>query len=152
VLINPGTVAQWERFVRAIGREDLVGDERYSSSAGRVSRRAEVNQLVKECLATMEAEEILNKLRNADVPCSPLPSFDQVANDPQLLSREMVIDVDQVVSGKVKVPGSVFKMSKTPGDIKFPAPFLGEYNYEVYRDMLGYSEPEIREFADEGVI
>lgn len=152
VVIATGTLAQWESLLRVIGREDLIGDERYSTSAARVNHRDEVNALVQERTMTMTAEEILNKLRNAEVPCSPLPTFDQVANDPQLLSREMIVEVDQPISGKVKVPGSAFKMSKTPGDVTLPAPFLGEHNYEIYSDMLGYSELEIRKLADDGII
>jgi CoA:oxalate CoA-transferase len=75
-----------------------------------------------------------------------------VCNDPQLISREMIIDVEQTISGKVKVPGSLFKMSKTPGNIKYPAPFLGEHNDEVYSGMLGYSEEKINKLSDDGII
>ena len=101
---------------------------------------------------TRSVEEIVNTLRNANLPCCPIPSFDQVANDPQLIDREMVIEVEQSISGKVKVTGSVFKMSKTPGDNNFLAPSLGEYNHEVYCTLLGYSEQEMQELADDGVI
>ena len=64
----------------------------------------------------------------------------------------MVIEVEQLISGTLKVPGSVFKLSRTPGDVKYPAPFLGEHNYEVYSQLLGYSEPEISKLNEEGVI
>lgn len=63
-----------------------------------------------------------------------------------------MIEVEQLVSGKIKVPGSVFKLSETPGDVKYPAPFLGEHNYEVYQDLLGFSEQEINKLAEDGVI
>ena len=56
----------------------------------------------------------MSQLKNIDIPCSIVPSFDQVCNDPQLISRDMIIEVDQLVSGPVKVPGSLFKLSKTP--------------------------------------
>ena len=60
----------------------------------------------------------------------PNPAFDEVCNDPQL-SRNMIIEVEQTISGKVKVPGSLFKMSKTPGNIQYPAPLLGENNQDI---------------------
>ena len=94
----------------------------------------------------------MKTLDEARLPCSPIPTFDKVANDPQLLSRDMVIDVEQLISGKLKVPGSVFKLSETPGDVTSPAPFVGQHNYEVYPELLGYSEQEIRQLADDGVI
>jgi CoA:oxalate CoA-transferase len=64
----------------------------------------------------------------------------------------MIIEVDQPISGKVKVPGSLFKMSRTPGKIDYPAPFLGENNEEILARMLGYTEDEISKLADEHVI
>jgi crotonobetainyl-CoA:carnitine CoA-transferase CaiB-like acyl-CoA transferase len=75
-----------------------------------------------------------------------------VANEPQLLYREMIIDIEQRLSGRVKMPGSVFKLSKTPGYIKYPAPTLGEYNRDVYSGILGYNEEEIRELQRDGII
>ena len=99
-----------------------------------------------------KVEEILNKLQNARLPCSLVPTFDEVVNDRQLLSREMIAEVEQLISGKLKVPGSVFKLSETPGDVSLPAPFLGQHNYEIYSDMLGYSEQEITKLADDGII
>ncbi|MFC1916831.1 CaiB/BaiF CoA transferase family protein [Chloroflexota bacterium] len=152
VVIASHTVGQWESLLRAMGREDLIGVPKYSTQVERVKRRDEVNALVQEYTKTKRVDEIVDELTRVRVPSSPIPSFDQVANDPQLLSRDMIIEVEQAISGKVKVPGSVFKMSKTPGDVKFPAPFLGEHNYEVYYKMLGYSEQEVRKLADEGVI
>ena len=133
-------------------REDLIGVPKYSTQAERVSYRDEVDVIVSAWTKTKTVQEILNTLTDVGVPCSLLTTFDEVANDPQLLSREMIIEVEQPISGKVKVPGSVFKMSKTPGDAKLPAPFLGEHNYQIYSDMLGYSEQEIRELADDGIV
>jgi crotonobetainyl-CoA:carnitine CoA-transferase CaiB-like acyl-CoA transferase len=64
----------------------------------------------------------------------------------------MVIEVEQLLSGKVKAAGSPFKFSKTPGNIKYPAPFLGEHNVEIYGDMLGYSEKEMARLANDNII
>jgi len=64
----------------------------------------------------------------------------------------MIIEVEQPISGKLKTPGSLFKLSRTPGKIDFPAPFLGENNQDVLSEMLGYTEQEIARLADEGII
>jgi CoA:oxalate CoA-transferase len=94
----------------------------------------------------------MDTMKAADVPCTKLPTFDEVCNDPQLLSRNMIIEVEQLISGKVKVPGSPFKLSKTPGKIDYPAPFLGENNQEVLSKVLGYSDEEIAKLTNEGII
>ena len=152
VMIAGNNLRQWEGVLRTIGREDLIGLEKYSSRGQRANYRDEINALVEGWTKTKSTDEILNALRSARVPCSPVPSFDQVANDPQLLSREMVTEIQQLTSGKVKVPGSTFKLSETPGDAKSPAPFLGEHNYDIYHNLLGYSEQEMKKLTDEGVI
>jgi crotonobetainyl-CoA:carnitine CoA-transferase CaiB-like acyl-CoA transferase len=153
VVICIATNVQWQRFVRAIGRGDLTGVEKYATSGERVKHREEINALVTQWTRTRTVSEIVNKLKNDNrLACSPVPSVDQVANDPQLISREMVVEVEQPLSGKVKMPGSAFKLSKTPGDGTSPAPFLGQHNYEVYSGILGYSEQEIKKLKNDGVI
>jgi CoA:oxalate CoA-transferase len=50
------------------------------------------------------------------------------------------------------VPGSLFKLSRTPGNVQYPAPYLGQHNEEVLSDMLGYNDEEITGLSNEGVI
>jgi len=152
VVIAVVTVGQWENFLRVIGREDLIGVEEYATQVERLKRWQEVDAMIEEWTKTRSVKEIVETLNNAHLPCSPVPTFDEVANDPQLLSREMVIEVEQLLSGNLKVPGSVFKLSETPGEAKYSAPFLGEHNYEIFRDLLGYGEAEINKLAQEGII
>ncbi|MBE0415997.1 MAG: CoA transferase [Dehalococcoidia bacterium] len=152
VVIAVVTVGQWQNFLRIIGREDLIGVEKYATQAERSKHMDEVDALVEEWTRERTMKEIVNTLNDAHLPCSPIPTFAEAANDPQILSRGMVTEVEQVISGRLKVPGSPFKLSKTPGDPTAPAPFLGQHNYEVYSNVLGYSEQEISKLADDGII
>jgi crotonobetainyl-CoA:carnitine CoA-transferase CaiB-like acyl-CoA transferase len=97
-------------------------------------------------------EEVFAILKKFQVPCSSLPTFDQVATDPHLQSREMLVEVDQPVSGKVKLIGSVYKMSKTPGNRKMTVPTVGEHNEEIYCGLLGIDEQEMKELKKESII
>jgi CoA:oxalate CoA-transferase len=144
--------AQWQKVLQAIGREDLSGDQCFATRDNRVKNREAVNALVDGFCRERTVEEILTVLKKNQVACSTLPSFDQVANDPHLASREMFVEVDQPVSGKLKLLGSVFKMSKTPGDRKMPAPAVGEHNEEIYSQLLGISPQEIQKLKEDGVI
>ena len=112
----------------------------------------EVDGLVQAWCKEKTVEEVFAILKKFEVPCSPLPTFDQVASDPQLLSREMIVEVDQPISGKVKLIGSVYKMSKTPGDRKKRVPDVGEHNEEIYRGLLGIDAEEMRKLKEESVI
>ena len=143
---------QWQKLLQAIGREDLSGDERFATRDNRVKNREAVNAVVDRFCRERTVEEIMTALKKNQVVCSPLPNFDQVANDPHLWSREMIVEVEQPISGKLKLLGSVFKMSKTPGDRKMPAPAIGEHNEAVYTQLLGCSVQEIRKLREEGAI
>jgi CoA:oxalate CoA-transferase len=152
VFINAGVLAQVHRLYTTMGRQDLINTPLGANQNERYKHRGEIDEVITAWTKTKSTREITDLLNKADVPCSKLPSFDEVCNDPQLLSRNMIIEVEQVISGKVKTPGSLFKLSKTPGKIDFPAPFLGENNQEVLSDMLGYTEQEISRLSEEGII
>ena len=152
VFIMSGVLAQVHRLYTVMGRKDLLNTPLGANQNERYQHRDEIDAIISEWTKTKNTEEIMSLLKNADVPCSELPTFDEVCNDPQLLSRDMIIEVEQPVSGKVKTPGSLFKLSKTPGKINFPAPYLGENNQEVFSEILGYTEQTITQLASEGVI
>jgi CoA:oxalate CoA-transferase len=152
VYINAGVLAQVHRLYTAMGRKDLIDTPLGANQNERFQHRTEIDEIITAWTKTKTTQEIQDVLKKADVPCTRLPSFDEVCNDPQLLSRNMIIEVDQPISGKVKTPGSLFKMSRTPGKIDFPAPFLGENNQNVLSEMLGYTEKEIAKLSDEHII
>jgi CoA:oxalate CoA-transferase len=152
IVIAIVTVGQWERFLKIIGREDLKDAPEYATQLTRVKYIDQINTIVEEWTRERTVDEMIKQLMAADLPCAPIPSFSQVVNDPQIASRNMLVDVEQLISGKVKVPGSVFKMSETPGDPMQPAPFLGQHNKEVYSELLGFDEATLSTLQEEGVI
>jgi CoA:oxalate CoA-transferase len=152
VRIDTGVLGQVERLYRVMGRDDLLGTPLASNQKERIKHREEIDTLVAEWTRTRSTKEIVTLLKGVDVPCVRVPTFDEVCNDPQLKNRGMIAAVEQMVSGKVTVPGSVFKLSRTPGGVKSPAPFLGEHNNEVYSNILGYSEQEIADLTSNGII
>jgi CoA:oxalate CoA-transferase len=152
VVICTITDPQWQKVLQAIGREDLIGEQRYATRENRVNNNNEVDGLVQRWCKERTVEEAIATLKKFQVPCSPIPTFDQVANDPQLRVRDMIVEVEQPVSGKVKLTGSVYKMSKTPGDRKKRVPAAGEHNEEIYGGLLGIDAREMQKLKEEGVI
>ncbi|UCG83138.1 MAG: CoA transferase, partial [Dehalococcoidia bacterium] len=152
VVIAIVTVGQWERLLEVLGREDLKDVPEYRSQVDRVKHMDVIDSMVEEWSRERTVNEIVALLRPLDLPCSAVPTFGQVTEDPQLASREMQVEVEQLISGKLKVPGSVFKMSETPGDPSQPAPFVGQHNAEVYSSLLGYDSETIDRLQREGVI
>jgi crotonobetainyl-CoA:carnitine CoA-transferase CaiB-like acyl-CoA transferase len=152
VVICTITDDQWHKVLQAMGREDLISEEKFSTREKRTKNMEEVDALVNGWLKDMTAEDAIAALKKFKVPCSPLPTFDEVANDPHLLRREMIVEVEQPVSGKVKLSGSVYKMSKTPGDRSMRVPDVGEHNGDIYGGLLGLSAGEIEALKTESVI
>ncbi len=152
VFIMAGVLDQLKRLYTVMGRPELFDTPMGANQNERYKYRDEIDTAITGWTKTKKTDEILNLLRKADVPCSRLPTFEEVCNDPQLKSRNAIIEVEQTISGKVKTPGSLFKLSKTPGKIDYPAPFLGQDNHAVLSEMLGHTEEEITRLADEGVL
>ncbi len=152
IIISTGVLSQVRRLYSAMGREDLFETPLCANQQERYQHKAEIDSLVAEWTKIRGADEIVELLGAVDVPCVRVPSFAEICNDPQLISRNMITEVEQTISGKVKVPGSLYKLSKTPGNANLPAPFLGEHNQNVYAGFLGYSQAEIDQLAAEGII
>jgi CoA:oxalate CoA-transferase len=152
VFICTGIQEQVHKLYRVMGRAELVDSPLGANQCERYKHKKEIDAAVEKWTCTKSVDEVVRILHDAKIPSSPVPSFEQVCNDPQLYEREMIIEVEQELSGMVKTPGSLFKMSKTPGNIRYPAPILGEHNLEIYSGMLGYSEKEVAQLSAEGVI
>lgn len=94
----------------------------------------------------------IEKLRSVGVPCGPINNIEQLVNDPQVLEREMIVEVEHPVAGNLKMPGCPIKMSKTPGKIEKPAPLLGGDNEEILTRFAGLSKEELKTLQEEEVI
>ena len=152
VALATANVGQWEKLLKAIGRSDLIGMPKYTTVIERVKHWAEVDAFISDWTSKRTVNEVVTELNNANLPCSQIQTVSDVVHDPQIISRGMIQEIEQVISGKLMVPGSVFKMSATPGDSRAPAPFLGQHNHEVYSSILGYSDQEITELQERGII
>ncbi|NLP37569.1 MAG: CoA transferase [Firmicutes bacterium] len=152
VVVCTITDGQWHNVLKAIGREDLKDDERFATRVLRAKHMKEVESVLNAWLQEKTVEEAVDTFRKYNVPSSPVPTFEQVANDPQIRHREMIVEVEQPLSGKVKLSGSVYKMSKTPGNRKLRIPVVGEHNEEVLGELLGMDKAEIEKLADKGTI
>ncbi|MGA2367194.1 MAG: CoA transferase [Dehalococcoidia bacterium] len=146
------TIGHWQKFSRIIGRADLVEDPDQCAMVLRVGRRVELDGIVAAWVKDRTVAEIVQMMDEAELPCSPVLDTAQMVNDPHMKSREMTVEVEQMISGPLKMPGTVFKLSETPGDPFNPAPFLGEHNSEVYTELLGYSEEKLGELMDAEIV
>jgi CoA:oxalate CoA-transferase len=146
------TIGQWRKLAEVMGRSDLIEDQDSLSLVARVKRRAELDALVADWASAFTMAELQALMDKVGLPFAPVMDTAQIVKDPHMNCREMTVEVEQMISGSLKMPGTVFKMSGTPGDPLRPAPFLGEHNSEVYGELLGYSEEKIDELTVKEVI
>jgi formyl-CoA transferase len=140
----------WHPLLRAIGREDLVGDPRYDSANARLHRKEEVDALIESWTSQRSKHEVMKILAGAGVPCGACQDTGEVLNDPHLHAREMIVEVEHPVRGLYLTAGNPIKLSASQVQIG-TAPLLGQHNGEVLQE-LGYDAGDIAQLREEGAI
>ena len=144
--------AFWRNFCRAAGRADLIDDARLGTVAGRFEHYEEVERIVSEVLRTKPLAEWQRLLDEADVPNAPVLSVGEALEQPHVLERGLIREIDQPGAGRVRVPGSTVKFLGGADAIEIGhAPALGEHTREVLRDVVGLGEAEIDDLIARGV-
>jgi len=152
VVLVTSTDRTFVHLAKAMGREDMLEDERFNINAARLKNHNLVDQIVGEWMSRYDYAEVKAILDKAGVPVNLINSIKDIFEDPHYWARESIIEVKHPTLGTIKMPGIVPKMSETPGEVKWVGPALGEHNKDVYCDLLGLSEAELSELKSKGVI
>ena len=142
ITVGGANQRNWQRFCRAIDREDLIADPRFENNAGRMANRPALEEELGKTLTTQPASHWLSVLEAAGVPCGPINDMAQVYADPQVIARDMVVEVEHPAAGTIRNVGIPVKFSETPGSIRRPPPRFAEHTEEVLGEF-GYSTDEI---------
>ena len=140
----------WHALLKAIGREDLIGDARYETAEARAKHVNEVNAVIEAWTSKRNKYEVTKILAAAGVPCGAVQDTGEVLNDPHLHAREMIVEVPHPVRGSYLTAGNPVKLSASPTKIE-SAPLLGQHNHEVLT-ALGYGEADIAALKAAGAI
>ena len=132
--------------------EEIKEDSRFAVNKDRVNNREALQEILDAFFAEKTVGETIATLREAGVPCGPINNLGQVLSEPQVLAREMVVDVDVPVAGPTKVSGVPIKLSATPGAVRTPPPTLGQHTDEVLEGVLGLDEAKRSALRREGVV
>ncbi len=149
--VAAATQALWETLCRVLNAEHLLGDTRFVTGEDRLKNRAELVAIIEEFFAADVSEAWLSRLDEAGLPCGPIYRFDQLFEDPQVLHREMVVEMEHPQAGRIKTLAVPIKLSRTPGSIRTAPPLLGEHTREVLLS-LGYSDDDIEALRNDKVI
>jgi len=153
VAIFTASDRHWDSIARVLGREDLLTDPQYVSTPDRAARVEEIDAMVEAWTRKRGKEEVLAILNEAHVPCAPVRTTREVANDPHLASRQVWTDIEHPRRGKTRVPNSPIRLhGSLPGRVRRPAPLLGQDTDRVLSELLGLSEDELARLHAAGVI
>jgi formyl-CoA transferase len=151
--INVGANNQrlWELLCSAIGREELIKDERFATNDDRMKSRADLAERLEKTLVEKTTVEWMEILLEAGFPAGPLYNYKEVFEDPHTHAREMMVEMEHPVEGTVRGLGIPVKLSETPGKIQRAAPLLGEHTEEALM-RLAYSKEEIADLRERKII
>jgi formyl-CoA transferase len=147
-----GTDAQFIRLCEAVGRTDLGEDPRYRTNADRVENRDTLVPELQGVFRQQTAGEWIELLLKHRIPVGPVNDIPTVLNDPQVLAREMVQEIEHSSLGEIQQLGPVPKLSRTPARVRKAPPTLGEDTESLLLSEFGCSPSDIENLRAEAVI
>ncbi len=152
VVIAIGNNELWRKFCEHVDRPELIDDERFHTNALRTENHESLFPILAEIMCRRTTDAWVEALEAIGVPCGPVNTVDKVANDPQVLARDMIAEVEHDTTGTVQIPGIPIKLSETPGQIDAPAPNLGEHTSEVLSDLLKLTVEEVNQLKQDEIV
>jgi len=125
----------WPPLLDLLDDEELR-DSRFEFAPSRLKEKAYIEERINNVLINERAGYWLEKLENARIPCARVNNVSQAMSDPQIMARNMVVDLKHPLKGSAQVPGNPIKLSETNEDSYSPPPLLGAHNDEVLKEWL----------------
>lgn len=146
IIVGAGNDRLWQKLCNLLERPDLLTDPRFLDNAARTANVKELSAILDSIFIHKTISQWLDELEAAGLPCAPINTIDKVVNDPHIAARNMIIEVEHPVAGKLKMAGAPVKMSAAPTIASSPAPLLGQHTAAIMKDLLGWDEAKTRKF------
>jgi formyl-CoA transferase len=140
----------WESICKVIGHEEWLTDPRYATPKARLPHLMEIFDRIEDWTKTKSKFEAMDILNQYDIPCGPILSMNELADEPSLRKTGTVVEVDHPKRGKYLTVGNPIKLSDSPTEVK-RSPLLGEHTDEVLAE-LGYQPDQIAALRAEKAI
>jgi formyl-CoA transferase len=141
----------WDKICQVIGKEAWITDPDYATPEARLPRLMDIFATIEKWTMTknkLEAMEILNK---HDIPCGPILSMKEIAEEPSLRKTGTIVEVDHPTRGKYLTVGNPIKLSASPTEVQ-RSPLLGEHTEEILRDVLRFDDERIHDIKASGAL
>jgi len=151
VILACGNDNLFRKFCDVAGCTALTGDPRFATNGKRVENRAEMTRLLQEIFAKRTTRDWVESLEAAGVPNGPINNIAQVFEEPQVKARNIKIELDHPIAGKMPLVASPMRFSGTPIEHTMAPPTLGQHTEDVLRS-LGKSESELARLRADGIV
>jgi len=151
IMVAAGNDRLWTTLCDLMGL-DIAADPRFETNPKRNENYTELRPLLAERFLTKSAEEWQVMFDEAGIPSGPINTVDKVVTNEQVVAREMVVEVEHPRAGATRIPGIPIKLSRTPGEIRVPAPVLGADTEELLHEYLGLTPDQVAELREKKVI
>ena len=146
IIVGAGNDRLWRKLCNLLERPDLLTDPRFIDNAARTANVKELSVILDSIFVKKTIRQWLDELEAAGLPCAPINTIDKIVNDPHIAARNMIVEVEHPVAGKLKMAGAPVKMSASPAVSPSPAPLLGQHTAAIMHELLGWDEAETEEF------
>ena len=142
----------WRRLAKIMGQPELGEDERFATHHARGEHEDLLDEIIGEFAGRHTAAELERIVNEGGVVCAPVYTAQDVYEDPHFRERELLVEIEDEVHGRVTVPGVVPKLSRTPGSIRQAARWTVGADTDAVLEELGVDATERQRLADDGVI
>ena len=148
VIIQP---PGWAPLMKTVGREDLIEDPEWATPEARLPKLDQCFAMIEEWTMTKTKYEVMGTLNPLNVPCGPILSMKELAEEPSLRDTGTVVEVDHPTRGAYLTVGNPIKLSDSPTEV-VRSPLLGEHTDEILKSVVGWSEEQIAAARESGAV
>ena len=141
----------WKSICKVIGKEEWITDPDYASPVARLPRLMSIFATVEDWTKTLTKFEVMDTLNKYDIPCGPILSMKEIAEDKSLYETGTLVEVEHPTRGSYLTVGNPIKLSDSPTEVT-RSPLLGEHTDEILRDVLGFDEQSITQAHESGAL
>lgn len=145
IIVGAGNERLWLNLCKVLDRQDLTVNPKFNTNTNRTANFKELHAILDDIMSKKSIEEWLFLLESEGIPCAPINTIDKILKDPQINEREMIVEIEHPIAGKLKMPGVPVKLSNAKFDKFTPAPLLGQHTNELLEEMFGWDEATIKE-------
>ncbi|MET0364332.1 MAG: CoA transferase [Sphingobium sp.] len=142
----------WTRICEAIGQPELVTDERFNMIEKRRNARGEVNAIISAFTQARDVDELVEIFTTHQVPHAPILGIRDALSQPQTVAREMVVETEHPVLGRIPIVNRPIKYVNEPQPVPEAPPVLGQHTDAILADVLGLDEARIAALRASGVV